>query len=86
MPPKWPGESSGYRRRGGLLSRRHARRAGETSTSIFPSLLFNVFSEYEPGNLLLRQYQEVMEFKWKIRLQHAPKDPAGKIIIRFPEN
>jgi len=52
------------------------------------SLLFNVFSEYEPGNLLLRQaYNEVMEQQMEeqrlrdmlLRIQ------SGKIIITFPK-
>ncbi len=51
------------------------------------SLLFNVFSEYEPGNLLLRQaYHEVMEQQMEEarlrdmlgRIQHS------KIILQFP--
>ncbi len=52
------------------------------------SLLFNVFSEYEPGNLLLRQsYHEVMEQQMEEarlrdmldRIQHS------KIILQFPD-
>ena len=52
------------------------------------SLLFNVFSEYEPGNLLLRQaYNEVMEQQMdepRLRnmLQRVQK---STIIITFPE-
>jgi ATP-dependent Lhr-like helicase len=52
------------------------------------SLLFNVFSEYEPGNLLLRQaYNEVMEQQMEEQrlrdmLQRIQK---GKIIITFPK-
>lgn len=52
------------------------------------SLLFNVFSEYEPGNLLLRQaYQEVMEQQMEEgRLRNMLRRiRQGKIIIRFPE-
>jgi ATP-dependent Lhr-like helicase len=51
------------------------------------SLLFQVFSEYEPHNLLLRQaYQEVMEQQMEERrlrdmLQRIQK---GKIMITFP--
>ena len=52
------------------------------------SLLFNVFSEYEPNNLLLKQsYTEVMEQQMEEarlrdmlhRIQHS------KIIITFPK-
>ena len=52
------------------------------------SLLFNVFSEYEPNNLLLRQaYNEVMEQQMEEQrlrdmLQRIQK---GKIIITFPK-
>jgi ATP-dependent Lhr-like helicase len=52
------------------------------------SLLFNVFSEYEPNNLLLRQaYNEVMEQQMEEQrlrdmLQRVQK---GKIIITFPK-
>jgi ATP-dependent Lhr-like helicase len=51
------------------------------------SLLFNVFSEYEPDNLLLRQaYNEVMEQQMEEQrlrdmLQRIQK---GKIVITFP--
>lgn len=51
------------------------------------SLLFNVFSEYEPNNLLLRQaYNEVMEQQME---EHRLRDmleriQKGKIIITFP--
>ncbi len=51
------------------------------------SLLFNVFSEYEPGNLLLRQaYNEVMdqqmdEPRLRNMLQRIQK---SKIVIQFP--
>lgn len=51
------------------------------------SLLFNVFSEYEPDNLLLRQaYNEVMEQQME---EHRLRDmleriQKGKIIITFP--
>lgn len=52
------------------------------------SLLFNVFSEYEPNNLLLRQaYNEVMEQQME---EHRLRDmleriQKGKIIITFPK-
>ncbi len=52
------------------------------------SLLFNVFSEYDPGNLLLRQaYQEVLDQQMEEtrlrdmleRIQHS------KVVITFPQ-
>jgi ATP-dependent Lhr-like helicase len=52
------------------------------------SLLFNVFSEYEPGNLLLRQaYNEVMEQQMEEqRLRDMlERIQSGKIIITFPK-
>jgi ATP-dependent Lhr-like helicase len=52
------------------------------------SLLFNVFSEYEPGNLLLRQaYNEVMEQQMEEqRLRDMlERIQKGKIIITFPK-
>ncbi|WP_205513693.1 ligase-associated DNA damage response DEXH box helicase [Longitalea arenae] len=52
------------------------------------SLLFNVFSEYEPGNLLLRQsYQEVFDQQMEeIRLRNMLERIRGsKIIITFPQ-
>ena len=51
-------------------------------------LLFNVFSEYDPHNLLLRQaYQEVMEQQMEeARLRDMLERIAkSKIILRFPE-
>ncbi|HMK05383.1 MAG TPA: hypothetical protein VK489_14375, partial [Ferruginibacter sp.] len=51
------------------------------------SLLFNVFSEYDPNNLLLRQaYAEVMEQQMEEeRLRNMlERIQAGEIIIRFP--
>jgi len=51
-------------------------------------LLFNVFTEYDPHNLLLRQaYQEVMEQQMEEqRLRHMLERIAkGKIVLRFPE-
>ncbi len=51
------------------------------------SLLFNVFSEYEPGNLLLRQaYNEVMEQQMEEqRLRNMlERIQESKIIITFP--
>ncbi|MBS1732812.1 MAG: ligase-associated DNA damage response DEXH box helicase [Bacteroidetes bacterium] len=52
------------------------------------SLLFNVFSEYEPGNILLRQaYNEVMDQQMEeVRLRNMlERIQEGKIIIRWPE-
>ncbi|MEO5908571.1 MAG: ligase-associated DNA damage response DEXH box helicase [Ginsengibacter sp.] len=52
------------------------------------SLLFNVFSEYEPNNLLLRQaYNEVMEQQMEEqRLRYMlERIQKGKIIITFPK-
>jgi ATP-dependent Lhr-like helicase len=51
------------------------------------SLLFNVFSEYEPNNLLLRQsYNEVMEQQMEEeRLRNMlDRIQKSKIIITFP--
>ena len=51
-------------------------------------LLFNVFSEYDPHNLLLRQaYHEVMEQQMEeARLRNMLERVAkSKIILRFPE-
>lgn len=52
------------------------------------SLLFNVFEQYEPENLLLRQaYQEVMDQQmeeWRLR-EAFRRINSGNIIIRFPE-
>lgn len=51
-------------------------------------LLFNVFSEYDPGNLLLRQaYHEVMEQEMEeARLRNMlERISKCKIILRFPE-
>ena len=52
------------------------------------SLLFNVFSEYEPGNLLLRQaYNEVMEQQMEeARLRNMlERIQKSNIIITFPK-
>jgi ATP-dependent Lhr-like helicase len=52
------------------------------------SLLFNVFSEYEPGNLLLRQaYQEVFDQQMEeVRLRNMlERIQHSKIIITFPQ-
>lgn len=52
------------------------------------SLLFNVFSEYDPNNLLLRQaYFEVMEQEMEeARLRNMlERVQAGRIVIRFPD-
>ena len=52
------------------------------------SLLFNVFSEYEPGNLLIRQaYNEVMEQQMEEeRLRNMlERIQKSKIIITFPK-
>jgi ATP-dependent helicase Lhr and Lhr-like helicase len=51
-------------------------------------LLFNVFSEFDPGNLLLRQaYHEVMEQEMEeARLRNMlERISTSKIILRFPE-
>ena len=51
-------------------------------------LLFNVFSEYDPHNLLLRQaYHEVMEQQMEeVRLRNMlQRISLSKIILRFPE-
>jgi ATP-dependent Lhr-like helicase len=52
------------------------------------SLLFNVFSEYEPGNLLLRQaYQEVMDQQMEeVRLRDMlNRIQQSNIVITFPQ-
>jgi ATP-dependent Lhr-like helicase len=52
------------------------------------SLLFQVFSEYEPGNLLLRQaYREVFDQQMEeARLRGMLERIArGRIVITFPE-
>lgn len=52
------------------------------------SLLFNVFSEYDPGNILLRQsYQEVMDQQMEeARLRDMlQRIQQSTIVIRFPE-
>ncbi len=52
------------------------------------SLLFNVFSEYDPHNLLLKQaYQEVYDQQMEeLRLRNAfSRINNSEIIIRFPE-
>lgn len=52
------------------------------------SLLFNVFSEYEPNNLLMRQaYQEVFDQQMEeVRLRDMlQRIQASKIIITFPQ-
>ncbi|HEY8893840.1 MAG TPA: DNA ligase-associated DEXH box helicase, partial [Niastella sp.] len=52
------------------------------------SLLFNVFSEYEPGNLLLRQsYQEVFDQQMEeVRLRNMlERVQRSTIIITFPQ-
>lgn len=51
------------------------------------SLLFKVFSDYEPNNLLLRQaYQEVFDQQMEeVRLRNTlTRIVDGKIVIRFP--
>ncbi|MFZ1306804.1 MAG: helicase-related protein, partial [Ferruginibacter sp.] len=53
------------------------------------SLLFNVFTEYDPGNLLIRQaYVEVMEQQMEEeRLRNMlERIQAGEIIITFPQH
>jgi ATP-dependent helicase Lhr and Lhr-like helicase len=52
------------------------------------SLLFNVFSEYDPHNLLLRQaYQEVLDQQMEeVRLRDMlERIQHSKIIVKFPE-
>lgn len=52
------------------------------------SLLFNVFSEYDPGNLLLRQaYQEVLDQQMEeARLRDMlQRIQQSRIVISFPE-
>ena len=52
------------------------------------SLLFKVFSEYDPGNLLLRQaYQEVLDQQMEeVRLRDMlERIQQSKIIITFPQ-
>ncbi|MDR3711844.1 MAG: ligase-associated DNA damage response DEXH box helicase [Puia sp.] len=51
------------------------------------SLLFNVFAEYDPNNLLVRQaYREVMEQQMEeARLRNMlERIGAGRILLRFP--
>jgi len=51
------------------------------------SLLFNVFAEYDPANILLQQaYREVMDQQMEeVRLRNAlGRINAGKIVITFP--
>lgn len=51
------------------------------------SLLFNVFNEYEPGNLLLRQaYQEVLDQQMEeVRLRDMlERIQRSKIVLTFP--
>jgi ATP-dependent Lhr-like helicase len=52
------------------------------------SLLFNVFTEYEPNNLLLRQaYQEVLDQQMEeVRLRDMlERIQQSNIILKFPE-
>ncbi len=52
------------------------------------SLLFNVFSEYDPHNLLIRQaYNEVMDQQMEERrLRHMlDRISKGRIVLRWPE-
>ena len=52
------------------------------------SLLFNVFTEYDPGNLLIRQaYGEVMEQQMEEERLRSMLEriQAGEIIITFPQ-
>ena len=52
------------------------------------SLLFNVFTEYDPHNLLIRQaYNEVMEQQMEeVRLRNMlERVQKGRIVIRWPE-
>jgi ATP-dependent Lhr-like helicase len=52
------------------------------------SLLFNVFAEYDPHNLLMRQaYHEVMEQQMEeVRLRNMlERIRQGQIVLRFPQ-
>jgi ATP-dependent helicase Lhr and Lhr-like helicase len=52
------------------------------------SLLFNVFTEYEPNNILLKQaYREVFDQQMEeVRLRNAlERISSGNIVITFPE-
>jgi ATP-dependent Lhr-like helicase len=52
------------------------------------SLLFNVFSEYDPNNLLIRQaYNEVMDQQMEERRLRSMLEriSRGKIVLRWPE-
>ena len=52
------------------------------------SLLFNVFNEYDPGNLLLRQsYQEVFDQQMEeVRLRQAfTRISQSRIVVTFPK-
>ena len=52
------------------------------------SLLFNVFNEYDSGNILLRQaYQEVLDQQMEeVRLRNMlQRIQNGNIVIKFPE-
>lgn len=52
------------------------------------SLLFNVFTEYDPHNILLKQaYREVLDQQMEeVRLRNAlHRINSGKIVITFPE-
>lgn len=52
------------------------------------SLLFKVFSEYDPKNILLRQaYQEVLDQQMEeVRLRNAlQRIQSGRIVITFPQ-
>ncbi len=52
------------------------------------SLLFNVFSEYDPDNILLKQaYREVLDQQMEeVRLRNAlQRINSGNIVITFPE-
>ena len=52
------------------------------------SLLFNVFTEYDPKNILLRQaYQEVLDQQMEeVRLRNMlQRVQNGNIVITFPE-
>ena len=52
------------------------------------SLLFNVFTEYDPKNILLRQaYQEVLDQQMEeVRLRNMlQRIQNGTIVIKFPE-
>ena len=90
MPLKWPpGNSAILPLSAGLYSGfpRRTEKARHLQSSA--SLLFKVFSEYDPENILLRQaYQEVFDQQMEeVRLRNALRRiGSNPIKIMFPEN